>query len=136
MSTEPTALAPRALVQAQIRKEATGRVLQIFLNHDLRNGHDGLSGIAKEAGIDTRKLVPGQYVAFINAKKDKLKLYAANGVVAYLKLEAGRKIDERVIRELPRVFQGGRIDYDKALKEVVETALARKRIPVGQAGHA
>ena len=53
---------------------AGGRVLQVFLHADMRNGHEGLAIMAKEQGIDVSKLEPGQYVVFVNGANDKLKL--------------------------------------------------------------
>lgn len=108
----------------------SSRVIQCYLNSDLRNGHEGLTALAKKNGIHTGKLEAGQYVVFINSRKDRLKLYAANNVVAYLKLEDGRKIDLNTIRLIPQVFNGsGKIDYDRALRETLETALRLKRSP-------
>ena len=105
-----------------------GRVLQCFLNADLRCGHEGLAILAKQNGIDITELKPGQYVLFINSHKDKLKLYACNNVVAYLKLPSGQRLNMATIQLIPKAFRGtGTIDYDKALKEVILTALARKR---------
>jgi hypothetical protein len=133
MSAEILTLAPRAQARKEVgedryRPDTGGRVLQIFLNADLRNGHEGLAELAKERGIDVTKLLPGQYVVFVNAGKDKLKLYAAANVLAYLKLTGGQKFDLRVIAFIPKAFNGsGKLDYDKALKDAVEEAL-RKRM--------
>ena len=88
----------------------------------------GASYIGKQNGIDITELKPGQYVLFINSHKDKLKLYACNNVVAYLKLPSGQRLNMATIQLIPKAFRGtGTIDYDKALKEVILTALARKR---------
>lgn len=106
-------------------KEVKG-ILRVFLNVDMRNGHDGLSKTAKENGIKTSDIEAGSYVIFINASSNKLKMYAAGEVIAYLRLPAGRKINMDVIRELPRVFDGRRINYQEALKTAVEAALVRK----------
>lgn len=104
-----------------------GRILQVFMNANLRSGHDGLEKLAKDNGIKVRSLEPGQFVVFINTHKDKVKVFAASQVIAYCRLEKGRKIDMNVIREIPRVFlSNGRLDYEAALKEAVEQALARK----------
>lgn len=105
----------------------TQRVLQCFFNADLRNGHEGLQQIATEAGLDVGKLSPGQYVIFVNAKRDRLKLYAANHVVAYYKAPAGQSINLLTIQEIPRAFMStGRIDYDVALKAAIEKTMERR----------
>lgn len=121
---------PRVLSRREPQKifAPTSRVLQCFLNADLRCGHNGLSALSRQNGIDITKLRPGQYVLFINSKKDKLKLYACNNVLAYLRLPAGGRLNMAAIQLIPRAFQNtGRIDYDKALREVLLTALARQR---------
>lgn len=103
------------------------RALQIFLNADLRNSHIGLAEMAKKSKIYVEKLEPGEYIIFVNAGKNKLKLYAAHNVVAYLRLERGT-IDLRTISLIPQAFNGtGRIDYNAVLKEVIETELGKKK---------
>lgn len=106
----------------------SSRVVQVFLGTDLRCTHLGLALIAKQHKINVEKLEPGEYVLFLNNDKNKLKLYAANHIVAYLRLPDNQKLDMKTIQLIPRAFQGsGRIDYDKALKQVLEEALAKKQ---------
>ena len=101
-------------------------IVQCFFGADLRAGHEGLAKLARKHDLNVSTLAPGQYVIFINSHKDKLKLYAASNVIAYLRLERGRKIDLNAIREIPRVFQGrGRLDYDAALKEAITKAMTK-----------
>lgn len=103
------------------------RALQVFMNADLRCSHDGLSALAKAQNIDVSKLEPGEYVLFINSGKNLLKLYAANNVIAFLKLKTG-KIDLKTIRLIPQAFNAsGKIDYDKTLREVIERELSREK---------
>lgn len=102
------------------------RMLRCYLNSDLRCGHQGLSDLAKKDGIRVKDLAPGEMIVFVNAKRDRVKVYASSNVLAYLRLERG-SIDLNTIREIPKAFQGsGKIDYDKALKETVESALMRR----------
>lgn len=107
-------------------KAENNRVLQVFLNADLRCSHDGLREIAKKGGLDVKDLQPGQYIVFLNAAKDRLKLYAANNVVAYMKQPDGGKIDPRMIAELPRAFNGTTINYETAIKEALMKIFARR----------
>ena len=102
-------------------------IIQCFLNVDMRNGHDGLTKLSKENGVITQKIEPGNFVVFVNSRRDKLKLFAANQVIAYLRMPAGRKIEMRVIKELPRVFNGKKIDYDQALSLALDKALREKQ---------
>ncbi len=106
---------------------ANGQILQCFLNADLRCGHDGLASLAKKHDLNVTKLIPGQYVVFINSARNRLKVYAASNVIAYLKLATGGRIDLNTVREIPRVFNGsGKIDYEEALRIAVNKSLAKK----------
>lgn len=103
------------------------RALQLFLNSDLRCGHEGLAAIAKRQEIDVEKLERGEFVIFINALKNRVKLFTANNVIAYLQLKTG-SIDLRTIALIPQSFNAsGKIDYDSALKEVIEKHLSGRR---------
>jgi hypothetical protein len=104
------------------------QIIQCYLNSDLRAGHDGLAKVAKKDSIHVNDLEPGNYVLFINKKKNKLKIYAANHVVAYLKMPAGEQIDLNTIPAIPRAFCGsGKIDYPKILRATLERELTKRK---------
>jgi hypothetical protein len=112
-----------------------GVVLRCYLDQDLRLGHDGLEQVAKRDGFNTKKLTPGQFLVFINRKKNRIKIYAANDTLAYRRMEQGQVLDLATIASIPRVFNGsGRMFYEAALKERIVKALIRKRPNVLQAG--
>lgn len=101
-------------------------IVRCFLDTNMALAHDGLSEIAKRAGIKINDLEPGEYVAFVNRAKDRFKIYAAQNVIAYWRARKGDRLDLRVIREIPRVFNGSAIgDYDKALERVLAPRLAK-----------
>lgn len=103
------------------------RILRCFLHADLRSGHVGLTKTAAKEGVDVTKLAPGEFVVFINGRKDRLKVYTASNVVAYLITAQGQRVDLNTIREIPRAFQAtGKIDYDATLKETLEKSLSAK----------
>lgn len=105
----------------------SSKILRVFLGADLRCSHDGLNEIAKSNGIEVGTLTPGNFVIFINSKKNMLKLYAANNVIAFLKLKSGT-IDLRTIAKIPEAFKAsGKIDYDSALKKIIEEHLTKKK---------
>lgn len=102
------------------------KLLQVFLNADLRCSHDGLTSLAKKEKVDVSQLTPGEYVIFINSGKNRIKLFAANNVLAYLRLPQG-KIDMRTISLIPRAFEASRkINYDEKLREVLTKELRLK----------
>jgi hypothetical protein len=95
------------------------KIIQVFLGSDLRCSHEGLTQIAKEQKVDVTALVPGEFVIFINSGLNKIKLYTANEVVAYLRVKTG-KVDIRTISLIPKAFlASGRIQYDESLKEIL-----------------
>lgn len=98
------------------------KIKQVFFNVSMINGHDGLTRIVKleqkkvpnEHRVRAEQLNPGELLVFINTQRNKLKILAANGVMAYLKLRSGR-LDLQAIQYIPNALQGNTIDYDKAL---------------------
>jgi hypothetical protein len=99
------------------------RILQVFFDADMRCGHEGLELLAKKHKIDLKKLDPGNFVVFVNSAKDRLKIYTAYNVIAYMKSPAG-KIDMRAVQFIPKAFEAkGTLTYDEALKELFEKQL-------------
>jgi hypothetical protein len=103
------------------------KILRVFMDVPMYLGHDGLTQLAKEDGVNLSQLAEGEMVVFINHQKDKIKLYAPNNVLAYVRNEKRHPINLATISLIPKAFQGsGRIDYDGALKEVLLKELAKK----------
>lgn len=103
------------------------KVLQVFLNTDMRYSFDGLTKLAKKHDIEWSKIYPGQYVVFINRKLTMLALFAANGVLVRYRSKNGR-LDLRMIQEIPRAFRSsGRIDFDEALSSALMQVLYRRK---------
>lgn len=100
------------------------RLSHYFPDADLRAGYDGLEVMANKAGFSLRNLPTGSFCAFVNRKKDKLKLATNADLVAYLRLSNGERIDPRVIQHLPEHFNGSKIEYNRALEKVL-----RKQFP-------
>ena len=96
----------------------------------MAQGHNGLADLAKKYEIDVQKLEPGEYVIFMNGARDRVKVYAAQNVIAYQKMPSGHRLDLRAIAEIPRVFKAtGRMSYDDALKEALIKTMAKKAEP-------
>lgn len=99
------------------------KLVRYFPDADLRQGYDGLYKAAKKEGVNMLELPKGHFVAFVNRHKNKVKLCAQNDVLAYLRSKS--KIDPRVIRHLPEYFDGGTIDYDKAVEKMLRTSFPK-----------
>lgn len=114
-----------------------GRVIQYYSNVSMSNGHDGLTQLVMDSQKNVRadnrlypsQLEPGQYLVFTNKARDKMKVLAANNVLAYVRLPKGERIDLRTIQYIPHAFTArGSVNYDEALKRVVEQAMAQKEL--------
>ena len=106
-------------------KVKTG-VIRVFLNADLRCGHDGLTAMAKKEKINLAELEYGQFTVFINSKKDKLKVYAQNDVLAYYRSPHGR-LEMRAIDKIPMAFRGYGFQFEDAVKKVLLSELEKRQ---------
>lgn len=101
----------------------SGRVMQVFFNVNMAKQHGGLREIMAENGIDPDEIAPTQYVVFVNHRRDKVKLYAAKGVLAYVRLD-GRELTMEALTEIPKAFRGSpNINANQTLLTAIETGL-------------
>lgn len=96
------------------------RVIRYFPETNLQNGHDGLKKLAKKEGLDLTDLGPGQFVIFVNKRKNALKMFACGYLIAHLRLPDGERLNPETIQFIPKFFNGTRIDYSGALREVMK----------------
>lgn len=106
------------------------KVTQCFLNVHMSLAHQGLTAIAKSAGIKIEKLDRGNLIVFLNRRQDKIKVLAPSGVggpivMAYAVFD--HRINLEAIQYLSLAFDGSKLNFDLALKTAVEMALVRKR---------
>lgn len=97
------------------------KIYRCFFDTDLRNGHDGLTSLAVRNKINLNLLDHGEFVVFINRRRNALKLFAANNVIAHYR--QSHAIDLDTIRLLPTVFNGTDIKYDAALEKTLRAKL-------------
>ncbi len=102
-------------------------LISVFPDTHLGQGHHGLSVLASKAGKDTRKLLNGEFLLFLNKAQTAFKMYAANSVVVHYKSPANRRVDIRTIEYLPHCFNAGELNYSKALKLVLDKTLRGSR---------
>jgi hypothetical protein len=113
-----------------------GRILQVFLDSDLRSGHDGLSKIAERNKVDTKKLGAGQYLVFINRSKTMVKVFTGNQIIAHHKSRRGR-ITMDAIKFIPEAFTGsGDFYMEAAIKKSLQEILARRKVKTKSAAGA
>lgn len=97
------------------------KIYRVFFDTDLRNGHLGLAKMARDAKIKLEALAPGNFVCFINRTQTSIKLFAPGNVIAYYR--STRRIDLNVIANIPTVFNGSAIAYEKALEKTLTQKL-------------
>lgn len=102
------------------------RIVRVIFDADLRCSHDGLRATAKKLSVSVDDLNMGEYVVFINSKKNMLKLYASGNTIAHFKTPDHRKMNLKVIAQIPKYFNGRELKYDDALKAVIEKEFGRK----------
>lgn len=118
-----------ALTKKPSFSKAGTRVIQVFLDADLRSGHLGLTTLAKKNGLEISSLMNGQFIVFINRKKTMMKCFVAGNTISHTKRD---RIDLNAIRYLPQAFgSNGEISYDAALEKSL-----RDRLEKGRAGDA
>lgn len=102
------------------------KLISVFPNSDLRSSHRGLTLAAVKAKRKPPELLEnGEFHLFLNRRQTAFKMLAANSTVVHYKSPRG-SIDIRTIEYLPHCFNAGELDYDKALRIVLEKILRKK----------
>lgn len=97
-------------------------IKHIFHDVNMANQHEGLAQIALEEKIDISRLRLGDMVIFLNSPKDRVKILAgtgeegSRGLIAYYRSPKG-KFDMNAIAHIPTFFNGGAIDFTKAIRK-------------------
>lgn len=117
------------------------RLLHVIPDTDMRARHEGLREFAKKRGVRWKSLRPGDIVAFLNTKRDRVMVLGvldeedSFGLMGYYRSPHGRVAPE-AIQYIPEVFGGGRFDMNaatrKALTEILERKEKRKRKRLGR----
>lgn len=61
------------------------KIVHVFLDADLRNGHDGFDAVLKKQDIKISDLDAGEAVLFLNTAKTKAKAYGPHGYLGYVR---------------------------------------------------
>jgi len=89
------------------------RLLHIFYDVTMSNGHSGLSELCKrKVSLDNMK--PGDMIIFINSSWTAMKaLTGSKNVLMHHKMESGH-INPDTLIHLPEFVNGGKLDYQGA----------------------
>lgn len=108
------------------------RLLHIVHPADLRCRQDGLIAQAKENGVKTSSMKPGDIVVFLNSDKTKFMLLAmtsetdSHGVLCYYRSPHGR-VPPEAMEFVPQAFGGhGGFEMNKAIRMGLEKLLHKK----------
>jgi hypothetical protein len=71
-----------------------------------------IDGTNQEGYLIATCVYKDQVILLVGANNEPM---GVKPTMAYKKLEPGRRVDLRVLRELPRVFDGKSLNYDRAL---------------------
>lgn len=111
---------------------ASGRIVQLFVNVSMGMQHNGLSLLCEEYGIKVSDLEPGQWVCFTNRARDKIKVYGANNVLAYVRLPPGATVSLEAVALIPLAFKGSPdIDLTAELAKIFGRDASPKEIEEG-----
>lgn len=100
------------------------RIRQAFLDVSMNCQHRGLTKVAKRGGVNVHDLKPGEFVLFVNARFDKMKLFATQNIIIYIAAPKGRKVSQKFLEELPKIFDtNATLNYDEALQPVLKKYL-------------
>lgn len=100
------------------------RILRIFWDINMNCQHDGLTKIAKKEKVILSDLGIGEFVCFLNRKKDRLKIFTADNILVYARAPKGQ-IDLGTIKRIPYYFRSGKFQYDEALQAELEVRLKK-----------
>lgn len=99
--------------------------VQMFFNVNMAKQHDGLKKLAENYDIDMSRLEPGQFVAFLNRKRTRLKMFTAGNIFLYLSLEEGQVTPE-LISQIPSMFKGeNKVEFEPVFIEALESEIPK-----------
>jgi len=103
-----------------------GKVIRVFKDVSMANGHLGLTLIAKKAGIDLKTMPENHYCVYINRRQTAVKIMTASPLFAHYRSDSGR-ITSGAIIKIPLAF-GSKNEFDmtKAIRLALEELLEKR----------
>lgn len=103
------------------------KIIRCFLDTSMNLSHPGLTKLAEKHKIALATLEPGEHVIFINRAWTLLKLYSRHNVFHYLRMPPNQKISPEAIQWIMHTLNpGGTMDYDKAVKNMLQQKIGVK----------
>lgn len=107
------------------------KLLHVIENADLRGRHGSLLEQAKKEGVKVDDWKPGDIVAFLNTKKDRLVVMTmlpeedSHGLLGMYKSPHGR-VPAEAIEFIPLAFGGEGFQMNKAIRAGLEKLLYKR----------
>ncbi len=93
------------------------KVMHVFFEVSMSNGHPGLHGILKKS----RKTIQGSETAlFINKDWTACKLLTAHDTLLHLRRPRNAPINPETLKYLPHCIDGDDLNYEAALRTVIK----------------
>lgn len=103
------------------------KAVEFFLGVNMCAQHNGLKKLAKKYKIDIDTLPSNSACVFISRDRRRIKVYASNGVLSYLRASDYRPFDLSALNEFPKAFNtDGTLNYEKALRLRLEKEFSKK----------
>lgn len=108
------------------------KIVQCFLDTDMRMSFNGLGKLLLKNNIQIQSKEVGEFIVFINSRHTYLRIMACNGtphpVIASYRVPSKTPIDLRVIAMIPKAFNAsGKFDIDQAT-----AVLLRKELGINE----
>lgn len=108
-----------------------GRLLHVIEDADMRCRQEGLIAQAKANKVDMASLKPGDIVAFLNTKKDRLMVMTmlqeedSHGFLGYYRSPHGR-VPPEALEFIPRALGVDGFQMNKAIRAGLAKLLAKR----------
>lgn len=101
------------------------KITRVFLDVHLGAAHIGLTELARKAKT---KIDADSTVIFINKAQTAFKMFRGDSYLIYFKQKKKTRIPLDAIKYLPTFFGGDPIEFDVAIKKLLEEKLYHEKI--------
>ena len=112
----------RKTTERNLKAVSSNPVLSIFFDVHMGMAHPGLAELARAKRLHVERLLPEQYVVFMNCNGKALKIFAAGNTLVHLKVPEG-KVSVELIESIPTIFGGRRMRLTDQQRREIETSL-------------
>lgn len=93
-------------------------IKRIYFDTSMSLSFGGLSEMMKKSKLDIGTIESGEFVVFVNRKQTAFKLLCGPSLLVYHN-NGGRRFPITAITQMPRFFDGSKIDFSAAVDRAV-----------------